>query len=73
MLTSKKVVNAINKQIGNEFGASMQYVAIAAYGLARNPARAQGCGPHGAASRSFTSCVCTSGRNLTANPSMNAL
>jgi bacterioferritin B len=31
MLTSKKVVNAINKQIGNEFGAAMQYVAIAAY------------------------------------------
>ena len=31
MLTSKKVVNAINKQIGNEFGASLQYVAIAAY------------------------------------------
>ena len=31
MLTSKKVVTAINKQIGNEFGASMQYVAIAAY------------------------------------------
>ena len=31
MLTSKKVVNAINKQIGNEFGASMQYVAIAAH------------------------------------------
>lgn len=31
MLTSEKVVDAINKQIGNEFGASMQYVAIAAY------------------------------------------
>jgi bacterioferritin B len=31
MLTSKKVVSAINKQIGNEFGAAMQYVAIAAY------------------------------------------
>lgn len=31
MLTSKKVVDAINKQIGNEFGASMQSVAIAAY------------------------------------------
>ena len=31
MLTSKKVVGAINKQIGNEFGASMQYIAIAAY------------------------------------------
>src|SRR6478672_2945192 len=31
MLTNKKVVDAINKQIGNEFGASLQYVAIAAY------------------------------------------
>ncbi len=31
MLTNKKVVDAINKQIGNEFGAAMQYVAIAAY------------------------------------------
>ncbi len=31
MLTSKKVVDAINKQIGNEFHASMQYIAIAAY------------------------------------------
>lgn len=31
MLTNKKVVDAINTQIGNEFGASMQYVAIAAY------------------------------------------
>src|ERR1041385_8823593 len=31
MLTSTKVVDAINKQIGNEFGASMQYIAIAAY------------------------------------------
>ena len=31
MLTSKKVVTAINKQIGNELGASLQYVAIAAY------------------------------------------
>jgi len=31
MLTSTKVVDAINKQIGNEFGASLQYVAIAAY------------------------------------------
>ena len=31
MLTSTKVVEAINKQIGNEFGAAMQYVAIAAY------------------------------------------
>ena len=31
MLANKKVVDAINKQIGNEFGAAMQYVAIAAY------------------------------------------
>jgi ferritin len=31
MLTSKKVIDAINEQIGNEFGASLQYVAIAAY------------------------------------------
>ena len=31
MLTSDNVVTAINKQIGNEFGASLQYVAIAAY------------------------------------------
>lgn len=31
MLTNQKVVDAINEQIGNEFGASLQYVAIAAY------------------------------------------
>ncbi len=31
MLTNHKVVAAINEQIGNEFGASLQYVAIAAY------------------------------------------
>ena len=31
MLTTDKVVAAINEQIGNEFGASLQYVAIAAY------------------------------------------
>lgn len=31
MLTSTKVVDAINTQVGNEFGASMQYIAIAAY------------------------------------------
>ncbi len=31
MLTNPKVVDAINKQIGNEFGAAMQYVAIATY------------------------------------------
>ena len=29
MLISKTMTNAINEQIGNEFGASMQYVAIA--------------------------------------------
>ena len=31
MLTSKKVINAINEQIGYEFSASMQYYAIAAH------------------------------------------
>ena len=31
MLISKKVNEAINHQIGNEFGASLQYVAIASY------------------------------------------
>lgn len=31
MLANKKVIDAINVQIGNEFGAAMQYVAIAAY------------------------------------------
>jgi len=31
MLTSKKVINAINEQIGYEFSASMQYFAIAAH------------------------------------------
>jgi len=31
MLISKKMNAAINQQIGNEFGASMQYVAIAAH------------------------------------------
>ena len=31
MQVSKKVIPAINEQIGNEFGASLQYVAIAAY------------------------------------------
>jgi bacterioferritin B len=31
VLTNDKVVAAINEQIGNEFGASLQYVAIAAY------------------------------------------
>jgi ferritin len=31
MLISKKINDAINRQIGNEFGASLQYVAIAAH------------------------------------------
>jgi ferritin len=31
MLISKKVNQAINRQVGNEFGASLQYVAIASY------------------------------------------
>ena len=31
MLISKKLNNAINQQIGNEFGASLQYVAIASH------------------------------------------
>lgn len=31
MLISKKMNQAINQQIGNEFGASLQYVAIAAH------------------------------------------
>jgi bacterioferritin B len=31
MLTSKKVIGAINEQIGYEFSASMQYYAIAAH------------------------------------------
>lgn len=31
MLISKKMNGAINQQIGNEFGASMQYVAIASH------------------------------------------
>jgi len=31
MLISDRMVGAINKQIGNEFGAFLQYVAIAAY------------------------------------------
>jgi ferritin len=31
MLISKKMNGAINQQIGNEFGASLQYVAIAAH------------------------------------------
>jgi bacterioferritin B len=31
VLISRDLVNAFNQQIGNEFGASMQYVAIAAH------------------------------------------
>ena len=31
MLASKKIIDAINQQIGNEFGASLQYAAIAAH------------------------------------------
>lgn len=31
MLISKQMNDALNKQVGNEFGASMQYIEIAAY------------------------------------------
>lgn len=31
MLISKELENAINQQVGNEFGASLQYVSIASY------------------------------------------
>jgi ferritin len=31
MLVSQKVIESINQQIGNEFGASLQYVAISNY------------------------------------------
>jgi len=31
MLASEELVAAVNRQVGNEFGASMQYVAIASY------------------------------------------
>ena len=31
MLISRDLASAFNQQIGNEFGASMQYVAIAAH------------------------------------------
>ena len=31
MLASEKLLSAVNQQIGNEFGASLQYVAIAAH------------------------------------------
>ncbi len=31
MLLSERLNAALNEQVGNEFGASLQYVAIAAY------------------------------------------
>ena len=31
MLASKQLVDAVNLQVGNEFGASLQYVSIASY------------------------------------------
>ena len=31
MLASKQLVTAVNQQIGNEFGASLQYISIASY------------------------------------------
>jgi ferritin len=31
MLASRELVDAVNRQIGNEFGASLQYVSIASY------------------------------------------
>ena len=31
MLASKKLISAVNKQVGNEFGASLQYVSIASH------------------------------------------
>src|SRR4026209_1633614 len=31
MLASDKLIQAFNQQIGNEMGASMQYIAIASY------------------------------------------
>ena len=39
MLTSKKVIGAINEQIGCEFSASMQYYAIAAHFAAEGVAK----------------------------------
>lgn len=36
MLASQKVVDAFNRQIGNEFGASNQYLAIASYFASEN-------------------------------------
>ena len=31
MLASEKLISAVNKQVGNEFGASLQYVSIASH------------------------------------------
>ena len=31
MLASQKFIDAINQQVGNEMGASMQYIQIASY------------------------------------------
>ena len=31
MLASEKLISAMNRQVGNEFGASLQYVSIASY------------------------------------------
>ena len=31
MLASKELIDAVNRQVGNEFGASLQYVSIASY------------------------------------------
>jgi ferritin len=31
MLASKELIAAVNRQVGNEFGASLQYVSIASY------------------------------------------
>lgn len=36
MLASQKIVDAFNRQIGNEFGASNQYLAIASYFATEN-------------------------------------
>ena len=41
MLASDKLIQAFNQQIGNEMGASMQYIAIASYfdSLSRSSSR----------------------------------
>ena len=36
MLISPELAKAFNKQIGNEFGASMQYLSIASYFYAKH-------------------------------------